>query len=138
SHTKLEKPVAVTKDANGNDKDVTIITQAYQYVDFLGTITVEFDENGVISNYNGELITLSGYAADAKAEQVLATFKEGVAEYEKLQIGVETEIELPSPRDENNSVRKNETILGNLITDGMLKTARDVAPNKEIIMAVQN
>lgn len=141
SHTKLEKPVAITEDANGNAKDLTIITQAYQYVDFLGTVTVEFDDNGVISNFDGELITLSNYKEDAKAVELLAPYKKGIADYEKQEIGVATEIELPSPRLNDPSpvsVRSNETILGNLITDGMLKTARETAPNKSIVLAVQN
>ena len=141
SHTQLNKPVAISEDSEGNAKDVTIIVQAYQYADFLGTITLEFDENGVVSNYDGELIKVSDFAPNEEALKLLAPYKAGVAEFEKEEIGVTTEIELLTPRTSatsTESVRKNETILGNLITNGMLVTARESAPTKDIIFAVQN
>ena len=141
SHTQLNEPVAISEDSEGNTKDVTIIVQAYQYADFLGTITLEFDENGVVSNYDGELIKVSDFAPNEEAVKLLATYKEGVAEFEKQEIDVKTEVELVNPRvsdTSTESVRKNETILGNLITNGMLLTARETAPTKNIIFAVQN
>ena len=48
SHTQLNEPVVVDKDEAGATKDPTVIVQAYQYNEFLGTVDVEFDENGVI------------------------------------------------------------------------------------------
>ena len=141
SHTQLDKPVAISVDSEGKAKDATIIVQAYQYADFLGTVTVEFDKNGVVSNYDGDLIKISDYAPNEEALKLLAPYKAGVAEFEKQEIGVTTEIELSTPRasaTSTESVRKNETILGNLITNGMLETARQSAPTKEIIFAVQN
>ena len=36
------------------------------------------------------------------------------------------------------SVRASETILGNLITDGMLAKAQDYVKDKKVIMAFQN
>ena len=53
SHTKLEKPVVVEKDENGAAKEPTIIVHASQYNDFLGTLDVEFDENGVVVGQAG-------------------------------------------------------------------------------------
>ena len=38
SHTQLDAPVVVDKDANGAEKDKTIIVQAYQYADYLGNV----------------------------------------------------------------------------------------------------
>ena len=141
SHTQLDQPVAISEDSEGNAKDVTIIVQAYQYADFLGTVTLEFDENGVVSNYDGELIKVSDYAPNEEAVKLLASYKDEVAEFEKQEIGVNAEFELVNPRSSDTSpesVRKNETVLGNLITNGMLLTARETAPTKNIIFAVQN
>ena len=141
SHTQLNKPVAIALDAEGKSKDVTIIVQAYQYADFLGTVSLEFDENGVVSNYDGELIKVSDFAPNEEAKKLLAPYKAGVADFEKQEIGVTSEIVLANPRaseTSTESVRKNETILGNLITNGMLETARESAPTKNIIFAVQN
>ena len=44
SHTQLDEPVVVAKDENGKEKDPTVIVQAYQYNDFLGTVDVKFDK----------------------------------------------------------------------------------------------
>jgi len=141
SHSQLNKPKAILEDLEGNEKDVTIIVQAYQYAEFLGTVTLEFDENGVVSNYDGELIKASDFSPNEEALKLLAPYKAGIAEFEKQEIGVTTEIELTNPRTSatsTESVRKNETILGNLITNGMLAKARETAPSKDIIFAVQN
>lgn len=143
SHTKLDAPVAITTDENGEAKDTTLIVQAYQHSDFLGTLDVGFDENGVVVDYNGKLIALGDYAEDPKALEILKPYQEEVKAFGDTELGVSTEVELSNPRvsDEGNteelSVRKNETILGNLITDGMLAKAKQYT-EKEVIMALQN
>ena len=48
SHSQLNEPVVVAEDENGVEKDPTVIVQAYQYNNFLGTLDVEFDENGKV------------------------------------------------------------------------------------------
>src|SRR5699024_6769603 len=58
SHTQLDEPVVVDEDADGESKDPTVIVQANEYVNYLGTLDVEFDENGVIVGYAGELLDL--------------------------------------------------------------------------------
>ena len=50
--------------------------------------------------------------------------------------GATAVVALENPRDSDNSVRRNETPLGNVITDGMLAKARTFDPN--VIMALQN
>ena len=59
SHTQLDEPVVVDEDENGAEKDPTVIVQAYQYNDFLGTLDVEFDENGKVVGQIGELIEIA-------------------------------------------------------------------------------
>ena len=137
SHTQLDKPVVVDKDLTDAEKDPTIIVQAYQYLDFLGTVSLEFDTDGVVTNYDGKLIKVSNFAADSAVSAVLAKYTDGVNEYKTKKIGVNTAIDLLSPRTETDSVRKNETILGNLVTDGMLWKARS-STSKTVILAVQN
>ena len=54
----------VDEDENGVEKDPTVIVQAYQYNDYLGTLDVEFDENGVVVGQVGELITIADQEED--------------------------------------------------------------------------
>ena len=58
----------------------------------------------------------------------------------KTEIGATAQSTLENPRTNGDntkpSVRKNETPLGNLITDGMLAKAKEY--NSEVIMALQN
>ncbi|WP_438296847.1 5'-nucleotidase C-terminal domain-containing protein [Sporosarcina sp. FA15] len=140
SHTQLDKPVVVDKDGNGKAKDKTIIVQAYQYSDYLGTLDVKFDKNGVVIGHVGELIATVGKAEDAEAKELLKKYADKISEIEKEEIGVEllTALETPRTGGDNTkpSVRKNETILGNIITDGMLAKSKEY--NEDVIMAFQN
>ncbi|MEI4769541.1 5'-nucleotidase C-terminal domain-containing protein [Psychrobacillus sp. FJAT-51614] len=140
SHTKLEKPVAVTKDKDGKEKDPTIIVQASQYSEFLGTLDVEFNKEGKVVGHAGELIPIKDQKEDAAAAELLKTYKAKVEETSKTEIGVLAETTLENPRtdgdDTKPSVRKNETVLGNIITDGMLVKAKKY--NDKVIMALQN
>ncbi|OCS88769.1 bifunctional metallophosphatase/5'-nucleotidase [Caryophanon tenue] len=143
SHTNLEVPVTVARE-NDADDEPTIIVQAYQHNDFLGTLDVSFDKNGVITAHNGELLEIATYADDAEALALLQPYKDKIAEVSDEEIGVTLAQTLTNPRqsDEGNttgeSVRKNETILGNLITEGMLEKAKEYSPDKEVILAFQN
>ncbi|HWK21657.1 MAG TPA: chitobiase/beta-hexosaminidase C-terminal domain-containing protein [Ureibacillus sp.] len=142
SHTQLDKPVVIKENLSGEEKDPTVIVQAYQYSDYLGMIDVTFDENGIITEHDGELIQVSGYEEDPEAAEILKPYKEKVSELNNSEIGVTLTEPLTSPRtsDPGNtaglSVRKNETILGNLITDGMLSKAKEY--DKNVVMAFTN
>lgn len=143
SHTKLEEPVVVDTNTSGEAKDATVIVQAYQYSDYLGTLDVTFDDKGVVVDFEGKLLELANYAEDPKALEILKPYKDQVDSVQNEEIGVTATAALENPRitDEGNtdqlSVRKNETALGNIITDGMLSKAKQYT-NKEVIMAVQN
>ena len=138
SHTKLDTPVVVNKDVSGKVKDPTVIVQAYQYSEFLGTLDLEFDKNGKVVKHAGKLINVNDQVADAEANEMLLKFSSKIDELKNEPSGANAEIELENPRSSSNgnSVRSNETPLGNLITDGMLKKAREY--NKDVIMAFQN
>ncbi|TQR18340.1 bifunctional metallophosphatase/5'-nucleotidase [Psychrobacillus soli] len=139
SHTKLEKPVVVDKDKNGAKKDPTIIVQASQYSEFLGTLDVNFDKDGKVVGHTGGLIPIKDQADDPAAAELLKKYSTKIAEINKKEIGVVAEAELQNPRannDSESSVRKNETALGNIITDGMLSKAKTY--NNKVVMALQN
>lgn len=140
SHTKLEKPVVVNKDKNGKEKDVTVIVQAETNSNFLGTINVDFDKAGKVVGHNGELIGLADKKEDPEAAEILKKYKPAVDKIAAQEIGVVAPSELENPRtngdDTKPSVRKNETVLGNIITDGMLAKAKKY--NDKVIMALQN
>ncbi|UHA62519.1 5'-nucleotidase C-terminal domain-containing protein [Metabacillus litoralis] len=139
SHTELEEPVVITKDGSGKEKDPTVIVQAYQYNNSLGTIDVEFDENGKVIGQAGELISISEKADDPKAAEMLKKYSDKIAEVKNTPTGGTAVEELPNPRisdDSIISVRNSETALGNLITDGMLDKAKQF--NSNVVIAMQN
>ncbi|WP_449540472.1 5'-nucleotidase C-terminal domain-containing protein [Ferdinandcohnia sp. Marseille-Q9671] len=136
SHTALDVPVVVKKDATQ-----TIIVQTGNANSNLGVLHINFDDNGVVESHNGRLVEIGDQEADVTATEVLAPFSDKVNEVAQEEIGVSTPVELENPRTDGDntkpSVRKNETILGNLITDGMLQKAKE-STDKNVIMALQN
>ena len=140
SHTKLEKPILVEKDSSGKAKDPTIIVQASQYSEFLGALDVDFDEKGKVVGHAGKLTEIKDQVADPAAAALLKTYSDKIDTINKAEIGVIAEEELETPRtagdDTKPSVRKNETALGNIITDGMLLKAKQY--DNKVIMALQN
>lgn len=139
SHTQLDKPVVVNKDKNGAVKDPTVIVQAYQYSEFLGTLDVNFNKEGKVVSHAGKLIPIKDQTEDPAAAALLKTYSEKIEEIKVKEIGAVAESELTNPRvkeDTDPSVRKNETALGNIITDGMLSKAKKY--NDKVIMALQN
>ncbi|WP_419961109.1 S-layer homology domain-containing protein [Psychrobacillus sp. BM2] len=135
SHTQLDKPVLVSKNAQP-----TIIVQAYQYADFLGTLDVTFDKNGVIVGHAGKLIKVADKAENPEAAEILKKYSSKIEAIKTEPTGATAVNALENPRMgdvlTNPSVRKNETPLGNLITDGMLNKAKEY--NKDVVMAFQN
>ncbi|QUG40573.1 S-layer homology domain-containing protein [Psychrobacillus sp. INOP01] len=134
SHTQLDKPVLVSKNAQP-----TIIVQAYQYADFLGTLDVTFDKNGVIVGHAGKLIKVADKAADPAAAEILKKYSDRIKDISNEETGAIAVNALENPRsnaNSSNSVRSNETPLGNVITDGMLSKAK--VYNKNVVMAFQN
>ncbi|MEI5908152.1 5'-nucleotidase C-terminal domain-containing protein, partial [Bacillus spongiae] len=126
SHTLLEEAVKVEKD------EPTLIVQAGDNLKYLGLLDVTFDENGVISDFNRQVLTVSDYEKNAEAEAKVAEYKEPLEEIRNTVVG-NTEVELNGLRDD---VRSKETNLGNLITDAMVAKANDVGVNTHI--AIQN
>lgn len=134
THTSLTKPVVIA------GKEPTIIVQAGQYGENLGTLDVEFDRNGVVVAHKGELIKVADKAEDAEAATLLKKYSTVVEELKNRPTGATAEATLENPRtggdNTKESVRKNETPLGNIITDGMLAKAK--THNSKVIMALQN
>lgn len=124
----------------GEAKDATLIVQANEYVNYLGTLDVTFDGNGIVTKYDGELIDLGKVVEDEALVKILEPFTAKVNEVSNKEIGVKIAEELANPRateDNLNSVRSNETALGNIITDGMLAKAQKYT-DKTVVMALQN
>lgn len=140
SHTELKEPFVVDTNTVGEKKDVTLIVQAKEYASFLGTVNVEFDENGVIVKHDGQLVEIGKLADDAEGLKLLAPFKEKVDAVNKAEIGLTLAEELVNPRESDGqlvNVRNSETVLGNIITDGMLAKAKQYT-DKKVVMAMQN
>lgn len=136
SHSELQEPVVISEGKEAP----TVIVQAYQYGDYLGTLDVVFDRNGKIVSHDGKLISVKDYEADPGATELLAPYAAEISELKNTEIGATTLALFENPRDRGDaskpSVRKNETALGNLITDGMLDRAKQI--DSEVVAAVQN
>ncbi|WP_226679037.1 bifunctional metallophosphatase/5'-nucleotidase [Mesobacillus jeotgali] len=128
THVKLTEPVLVEAG-----KEPTVIVQAKEYGEFLGTLDVTFNKNGKVIEYAGELLDIDGYQEDAEAAQILNDkYKPAVEEMKNTVIG-NAAVNL---NGERGYVRTGETNLGNLITDGMLAKAKTINPNT--VIALQN
>lgn len=131
SHTRMEEPMAITKDANGVEKDPTLIVQAGDKGLNLGELDVKFDEEGVISYYEGKLNSVGDYEADAEAASVLKPYSEEIEEVKVEEIGAEALQDI-----KNSGTGEGETPIGNLIADAMLAGAK--AKDADTVIAFQN
>lgn len=136
SHTKLNKPVV--DDTHSAPK---LIVQTGEKGQFLGRLAVEFDSSGVLTAWDGNLISVDAQypgnsyiiPGDEEAEAILNTqYKPGVVELKQTVVG-QTNVELNGLRAD---VRTKETNLGNLIADGMLDAAK--AAGTDAVIALQN
>jgi len=141
SHTKLSKPVIVDRDEHGTEKDPTVIVQTGANNMNIGTLDVQFDKKGVVKKADGKLLSVSDFQPDSEAAKQLEKYTAIIKEVAEKEIGVTLENGLENPRlgdgtSSKVSVRNSETVLGNLITDGMLATAKKY--DKNVVMAIQN
>ncbi|MFC0271460.1 bifunctional metallophosphatase/5'-nucleotidase [Metabacillus herbersteinensis] len=138
SHTQLNNAVVVSTDERGKAKDPTVIVQAYQYSEFLGTLDVEFNKKGQVIGQAGQLINISAKREDPEAAELLKKYSSKIEELKNKPTGGIAEKALMNPRtnDVGPSVRNSETELGNLITDGMLDKAKIF--NENTLIAFQN
>ncbi|MEC1177220.1 5'-nucleotidase C-terminal domain-containing protein [Metasolibacillus meyeri] len=136
----LEEPFVVDTNTVGEAQDATLIVQAGDYGKYLGTLDVTFDANGIITAYEGQLINLAEVVEDKVIAELLAPYKAQVDAVSNKEIGVTLAETLANPRTSENSlesVRNNETALGNIITDGMLAKTQQYT-DKPVIMALYN
>ncbi|UGB30495.1 5'-nucleotidase C-terminal domain-containing protein [Metabacillus sp. B2-18] len=141
SHTKLDTGTVVNKDEAGVEKDPTLIVQASQYGEYLGTVDVEFNNEGIITNEAAQLIKVADKVENAEAAELLKKYSDQIATIRDTSTGATAAKELANPRTTAEdptapSVRNSETELGNLITDGMLAKAKQFKPNT--VIAMQN
>lgn len=139
SHTRLVSPVVVAENDLGESKAPTVIGQANEYGKYLGVMQVTFDDEGVVTDASGELLASEEREPDAKAAEMLAPYTAQIEEVRDTQTGAHLAVTLPNPRHgkgDAQSVRADETALGNLIADGQLEAARRVEP--QTVLAIQN
>lgn len=145
SHTKLDSPVLVNADT-----EPTLIVQTGEYGTYLGELDVNFDDEGIITTYNGKLIDTTVYAEDLKAKEMLAGYDAKLTEIRQTVVG-ESTVPLVYERMINGKltrvVRNEETNLGNLIADGINVKAKELVskliPESELstikgFVAIQN
>jgi 2',3'-cyclic-nucleotide 2'-phosphodiesterase (5'-nucleotidase family) len=130
-----------TTDADGNPVAVVSTDGNYKYV---GRLVVDFDHNGVIipDSYNPNVG--GSYATDAQGvadlgglvnpeiQAIVDSLQNVVVEQEGNFFGISS-VYLNGDR---NSVRRQETNLGNLTADANLAIARDFDPN--VVISLKN
>lgn len=124
SHTKVDAPLVY--HAAG---EPTLVVQAEEYGNYLGRLDLEFNNKGVLTAWNGKLLTVSGYAADPEAVEMLKPYSAGVESIQKQVIG-KTNVFLDGERA---SARAKETNLGNLMTDGMVSKVKSFVNSNEAL-----
>lgn len=123
SHTLLPKPVV--KHVNG---EPTIIVQTGEYGEKLGVIDATFDDKGVLTTWDGNLLHVADYAEDTVAKEKLQGYKTSLDEMMAEVVGhslVELDYNAMIDGKLQRAVRRQETNLGNLITDGMAAAMKE-------------
>lgn len=98
----------------------TLVVQAGEYAQYLGRLSVTFDEAGNVVAWEGKLLPTKDVAPHPAAEEKLAVFREAIEALKAKVIG-ETAVYLEGERAK---VRSEETNLGNLIADALLWKAQ--------------
>ncbi|MDF2926812.1 MAG: 5-nucleotidase [Paenibacillaceae bacterium] len=136
THTKLDEAVVDTSHSAPK-----LIVQTGEKGQFLGKLSVAFNEEGVLTQWDEDLISIDAKNAngsyviveDKTARNIFNTkYKPGITELKQQVVG-QSEVELNGVRAD---VRTRETNLGNLIADGMLAAAQEAGTGA--VMALQN
>lgn len=128
THTELAEPTVITE---GKDEP-TIIVQTGEYSNNLGTLDVDFDENGKVIGQASELVDISGQAEDPTVLKMLKPYSDKIAALQNESIQVEASVVLDGERA---NVRTKETNLGNLISDSLLAKGKEINPEATIAFA---
>ncbi|MBN9655014.1 cell wall-binding repeat-containing protein [Halobacillus sp. GSS1] len=131
SHTAVEETEVFN---NGEGDEPTLVVQAGEYNEYLGDLQVTFDDQGVLQEWDGQLIDIeaSEVEPNAEAQALLEEYQKPLEDLKNEVVG-ETTVAL---NGERSDVRQGETNLGNLITDSMLAKAQKAVP--ETTIAIQN
>lgn len=118
-----EYPVVFTNEETG---DTVLYVQAASGAQYLGRLDVEFDADGVATDWEGDTIFLSSYITPDPEMQALVDELAGpVEELRNEPSGASSDVELVGDR---TVCRVQECNLGNLIADAMLwETGADIA-----------
>ena len=112
----------VLESASG---EPVLVVQADTKTIYLGRLDLEFDADGLLTDWDGDAILLSRYISpDPELSELIAVLAEPIAELTSQRVG-ETSVALTgtSPR----LCRIEECLLGNVITDAMLQnTGADI------------
>jgi 2',3'-cyclic-nucleotide 2'-phosphodiesterase (5'-nucleotidase family) len=136
SHDFLAEPTIVM---NESTNEPTVIVQAGQYGEAVGTLDVIFNDDGVITAVKGALVDVNEQVPNKLAEEALTPFTEAVEELALEPAGFSLMEQLANPRlssGDDSSVRANETALGNMIADGFLRAGKKADANT--LIAFQN
>ena len=124
SHTTLTQPVV-----RNAEEEPTVIVQTGEYGANIGVLDATFDDAGVVKTWQGQLVSVANKAEDPAAKTKLAAYKAQV-DAMMLEVVGKTNVDLVYERtnpdgSKTRLVRKEETNLGNLITDGIVAAMKE-------------
>jgi len=124
---------------NAADGKPVLIATAFQWGTFLGRLDVEFDDDGVVTGYNGNPIYISNaIVKDSTVESIITpTYKTQVIELMNTVVGTTT-VDLPLTVGGYRICRVGECLLGDLVADAMLWRINSIDPENQYQIAVQN
>jgi 5'-nucleotidase len=109
----------------GTDGNPVVVVQTGEHLEFLGRLDVEFDAEGILTDWGGDLILLSQYITPEPNTKIMLKMLARPIEAMTQQVIGETAVFLEGDRA---VCRFEECNLGNLITDAMrMETGVQVA-----------
>jgi 5'-nucleotidase len=109
--TPVSEYPTIVKQSNNRE---VLIVQASAYTKYLGNITLHFDDEGEVVNYEGEPIFLAhGISQDAEVIEELKPWQNEIAKYKNKNLG-RLRFELDA------LCYKKECGMGNIVTDSMV------------------
>ena len=124
--------------ANGTDGNPILVVTAFQWSRYLGHLDVTFDETGVATAWGGNPIFMgANVAQDPTVQALVDSYRAEVDVLRNTFIG-ETTVELPIIVGGQQICRAGECLMGNLVTDAMLRRVNMIDPNMHYDFAITN
>lgn len=120
------------------DSEPVLVVTAFSWGTFLGRLDVSFDDNGIVTQYDGNPIYVSNeITKSATMETILDKYRPAIQTLISTNVGTTT-VDLPILEGGIQICRMGECLMGNLVADAMLWKANQANPGIGYQIAFQN